>query len=84
MEVRQVVSVAASLEGLEARLEYIGEVPRFILVAPGRLQHACSKAVAWVNFWPNSLRWSVEGMQSQDVECALMAPMAESVEMQPS
>ena len=79
-----VVSIAASLEGLEARLAGIGEAPRFVAVQPGRLQHACSTAEAWVNFWPSSLKWNVEGRQCRSIEDALLAPAALDEEMQPS
>ena len=81
---QHVVSIVASLEGLEARLAGIGEEPRFVTVQPGRLQHACRTAEAWVNFWPNSLRWNVEGRHCLNVESALLAPVKICDEMQPS
>ena len=81
---QQAVRVDASLEGLEARLEAIGETPRFAAAQPGRLQHACKTAEAWVNFWPTSLRWNVEGRHRSRVEEARLAPVAPCDEMQPS
>ena len=72
----------ASLEGVEARLTALGEEPHFAVVAPGRLQHRCSRFDAWVNFWPVTLRWNVEGVQSASVEAALLEPVPE--DCQPS
>ena len=68
--------VVASLEGLEACLGVLGERPRFAVAQPCQLQHVCSTAEAGVNFWPNSLRWNVEGRRSFLVEAALLAPLA--------
>ena len=64
------IEVAASLDGIEARLQALGEAPRFLAVQPGQLQHNCTSADARVNFWPSTLRWSVEGRQCSSVEAA--------------
>ena len=73
----KVALVAASLEGVEARLQARGETARFALIQPGHLQHSCTTAEARVNFWPCTLRWSVEGRQGDVIEAALLAPMDE-------
>ena len=75
-EHRQVV-IAASLEGLEARLRHGGEAPQFRVVRPGLLQHHCSTAEAVVSYWPGTLRWSVEGRHSEAVEDLLLQPLAD-------
>ena len=56
----KVALVAASLEGVEARLQARGETARFALIQPGHLQHSCTTAEARVIFWPYTLRWSVK------------------------
>ena len=69
------VDVVASLEGIEARLQNLGETPRFRAVRTGLLQHKCTTAEAIVSFWPGTLSWSVEGRQRCQVEDALLAPV---------
>ena len=73
------VSVAASLDGIEARLQARGETPRFKMVRAGLLQHSCTTADATVNFWPSTLVWSVEGRQHSLIEDALLAPTGSRV-----
>ena len=73
------ISVAASLDGIEARLQARGETPRFKMVRAGLLQHSCTTADATVNFWPSTLVWSVEGRQHSLIEDALLAPIGSRV-----
>ena len=68
------VTVAASLDGIEARLRAHGETPRFRVVRAGLLQHTCTTAEAAVSYWPSTLAWSVEGSQRNLIEDALLAP----------
>ena len=71
------VEVAASLEGIEARLRTFGEAPRVRALQPGLLQHECTTAEAVVCYWPGTLRWSVEGRQSGMIEGLLLQPLTQ-------
>ena len=66
--------VAATLEGVEARLRSVGEYLLFREVQPGLLQHACSTAAAVVSFWPSTLRWQIDGAQCESIEKTMLAP----------
>ena len=74
--------MAASLDGIEARLREMGEAPRFAVAGPSgsHLQHSCSTFLARVNFWPSTLLWNVEGPRSSVVEAALLLPVGEAGE----
>ena len=74
---RRRVEVAASLEGIETRLRFFGEVPRFRASQPGLLTHHCTTAEATVSYWPGTLRWSVEGRQSGLIEDLLLQPITQ-------
>ena len=65
--------IAASFEAVEQRFSLLGEVPRFVVSIPRRLQHTCSSLDA-VHFWTASLSWKVEGRQAAVVEAAFLAP----------
>ena len=74
--------VAASLSGLEERLEILGELPRFVAVGTGRLEHTCLRAEATVCFWPGTLKWEVHGKHGYRVEQDLLEPPAAQEEPQ--
>ena len=75
--------VAASLSGVEERLSFMGEVPRFVVAGAGRLQHTCLLAEATVCFWPGALKWEVQGKQKDVVEKALLEPLVDDSPSQP-
>ena len=76
--------VAASLEGLEARLTACGEVPRFVPMQPGLLRHECRTVNASVSFWTGSLKWCVDGPQAAVIDAGLIAPFVDASPSTPS
>ena len=77
----EAVEVPASFDGLEQRLRKFGEIPRFQPTDYSFLEHQCTSVKAVVRFWPNTLLWCTEGLDSDAVDVALAAPMPEEKDL---